>query len=189
MWRLFLLACVASAEEFDLEHCFLFPGQKEECSPRGKIEVIDDEATLPKGLENAESARETLQKLADADGLYIVRLRREKMGSLQTSVAASRLAEASSKGARDYFDVELRDGLPIALTLKCKPDPLSNLFDDTFVKSRRALAAPGVVVPKALVEALTGQPATQEAGFFRKYWWVIGLGLLIFLAAGASPEG
>ena len=37
----------------------------------------------------------------------------------------------SQKGARDYFDVELRDGLPIALTLKCKADPLSNLFDDT----------------------------------------------------------
>lgn len=144
---------------------------------------------MPKGLDDAETARQTLQKLADADGLYIVRLRRPGMGSLQTAVEATGLVASSAKGARDYFDVELRDGLPIALTLKCKNDPLSNLFDDTFVKTRRALAAPSVVIPKALVDALTGAPEAQEAGFFRKYWWVIGLGLLIFLAAGASPEG
>jgi hypothetical protein len=189
MWRLLLLAFVASAEEFDLEHCFLFPGKEEQCSPRGQLDVTDDEATLPKGLDDAEAARQTLQQLAEADGLYIVRLRRAGMGTLQTAVEATRLVAQSAKGARDYFDVELRDGLPIALTLKAKSDPLSNLFDDTFVKTRRALAAPGVVIPKALVDALTGSPEAQEPGFFRKYWWVIGLGLLIFLAAGASPEG
>jgi hypothetical protein len=189
MWRLLFLASVATAEEFDIEHCFLFPGQKEECSSRGQLDVTDDEATLPKGLDDAESARQTLQKLADVDGLYIVRLQRPGMGSLQTAIAAERLVAMSSKGARDYFDVELRDGLPIAMTLKCKNDPLSNLFDDTFVKTRRALAAPGVLIPKALQDALTGSPEAQEPGFFRKYWWVIGLGLLIFLAAGASPEG
>jgi hypothetical protein len=189
MWRLLLLASAALAEEFDLEHCFLFPGEKEECSARGQLNVNDDEATLPTGVDDSEAARQTLQRLADADGLYIVRLRRPGMGSLQTAVEAKRLVATSQKGARDYFDVELRDGLPIALTLKCKADPLSNLFDDTFVKTRRALAAPSVVLPKALVDALTGSPEAAEPGFFRKYWWVIGLGLLIFIAAGASPEG
>ena len=50
-------------------------------------------------------------------GLYVVRLARPGLGTLQTAVAADQLLALGGTGGRDYLDVELRDGTPEAWSI------------------------------------------------------------------------
>merc|ERR1719253_202063 len=189
--RSLLLLLRAAAENFDVEHCFAYPGQAAKCAPRGQLEVFEDEAKLVQKLdvEEEQQARQQVQELADADGLYVLKLHRPGMRPLQTSVTAQYLVKMME--SRDYLDVELRDGLPIGVMYKVRADPLAQLFGDTFVKTRRVLPSPQVQISKGQSDhaANAGPPGTPggsapegEQSIFRKYWYICLIVFVLFVS-------